>query len=156
MSSIATQQSWQLFVDDVVNQKVSGIGIVIISPEGITLEKSLRLGFSTTNNEAEYEALQAGLVAVQELRGKSIRAYCNSRLIVGQVWGDFEAKDPRMLWYLNQVKCLSDGFHSFTLEQVPRSKNSHADSLATLVTSSREKLLRIILVEDHATPAYAT
>ena len=59
-----------------------------------------------------------------------------------------------MLWYLNQVKRLSWGFHSFTLEQVPRSKNSHADSLATLATSSREKLPRIILVEDHETSAY--
>ena len=61
-----------------------------------------------------------------------------------------------MLWYLNQVKCLSDDFYSFTLEQVPRSKNSHANLLATLATSSKEKLMRIILVEDHATPAYDT
>ena len=59
-----------------------------------------------------------------------------------------------MLWYLNQVKRLSWGLHSFTLEQVPRSKNSHADSLATLATSSREKLPRIVLVKDHETPAY--
>ena len=49
---------------------------------------------------------------------------------------------------------IMGGFHSFTLEQVPRSKNSHADSLATLATSSREKLPRIILVEDHETSAY--
>lgn len=76
--------------------------------------------------------------------------YCDSRLIARQVWGDFEAKDLRMLWYLR----LSGGFHSFTLEQIPRSKNSHADSLATLATSSREKLSIIILVEDHATLAY--
>ena len=55
---------------------------------------------------------------------------------------------------MNQIKRLSGGFHFFTLEQVPQSKNSHADSLATLATSSREKLPRIILVEDHATPAY--
>ena len=103
-------------MDSVVNQKGSGIGIMIISPEGITLEKSLRLGFSAMNNEAEYEALQARLVAVRELRGKFVKAYCNFRLIAGQVWGDFEAKDPRMLWYLNQVKCLSVGFYSFTLE----------------------------------------
>ena len=88
----------------------------MISPDGITLEKSLRLGFSATNNKAEYEALLAGLTAMQKLGGKVIRAYCDSKLIVGQVRGDFEAKDPRTLWYLNQVKRLSGGFHSFTLE----------------------------------------
>ena len=84
----------------VANKKVLGIGIVLVSPYGITLEKSFRLGFLATNNETEYEALLAGLNAVQKLGGKTIRAYCDSRLVVGQVQGEYEAKDPRMLWYL--------------------------------------------------------
>jgi len=91
-------------MDGAANQKWSGIRIVMISLDGITLEKSLRLGFSTKNNEAEYKALLVGLIAMQTLRGKTIRAYCDSRLVAGQVRGDFEAKDPRMLWYLSQVK----------------------------------------------------
>ena len=49
---------------------------------------------------------------------------------------------------------MSGGFHSFILEQVPRSKNSHVDSLATLATMSREKLPRIILAEDLVSLAY--
>lgn len=61
---------------------------------------------------------------------------------------------PRMLWYENQVKRLSWGFHSFTLKQLSRSKNSHADSLATLATTSRENLPRIILMEDYVLHAY--
>ena len=59
-----------------------------------------------------------------------------------------------MLWYLNQVKRLLGGFHSFMLEQFPQSKNSHVDLLATLATISRENLPKIILVEDYAIPAY--
>ena len=51
-------------MDGAANQKGSGIGIVMISPDGIALEKSLRLDFSLTNNRAEYEALLAGLTAV--------------------------------------------------------------------------------------------
>ena len=70
-------------MDGTVNQKGSRIGIVMISPDGITLEKSLRLGFSTTNNEAEYEALLAGLIAMQKLGSRTIRAYCDLRLIIG-------------------------------------------------------------------------
>ena len=70
-------------MDGTVNQKGSRIGIVMISPDGITLEKSLRLGFSATNNEAEYEALLAGLIAMQKLGSRTIRAYCDLRLIVG-------------------------------------------------------------------------
>ena len=40
------------------------MGLVLVSPEKITIERSLRLGFSTTNNEAEYEALLMGMVMV--------------------------------------------------------------------------------------------
>ena len=88
----------------------------MISQDGITLEKSLRLGFLATNNEAKNEALLARLTAVQKLGGKTLKAYYDSRLVVGQVQGEYEAKDPRMLWYLNQVKLLSRYFYSFTLE----------------------------------------
>ena len=35
------------------------MGLVVVSPEGVVIEKSLKLGFSTMNNEAEYEALLA-------------------------------------------------------------------------------------------------
>lgn len=55
---------------------------------------------------------------------------------------------------MGQVKRLLDNFHSFTLEQIPRSRNSHINSLATLATTIREKILSIILVEDLATPTY--
>lgn len=82
-------------------QKGSGVGIVIISLEGIMLEKSLRLCFSVTKNKVKYEPLQVGLIAVQKLRGKLMKVYCDSRLIARQVQDEFEANDPRMQWYLS-------------------------------------------------------
>lgn len=51
-------------MDGAANKKGSGIGIVMLSPDGITLEKSFRIGFLATNNEVEYEALLVGLNAV--------------------------------------------------------------------------------------------
>ena len=48
---------WEVYVDGVSNQKGSGVGLVLVSPEKVVVEKSLRLGFSATNNEAEYETL---------------------------------------------------------------------------------------------------
>lgn len=59
-----------------------------------------------------------------------------------------------MQLYLSQVKRLLANFESFTLQQVPRSQNSHAFSLATLATSIREWLSRIRLVKNLVTPAY--
>ena len=48
---------WEVYVDGASNQKGSGIGLVLISPKKFIVEKSLRLDFSATNNEAEYKAL---------------------------------------------------------------------------------------------------
>jgi len=45
---------WKVYVDGATNQKGSGVRLVLISPEKITIGKSLRLGFSATNNEAKY------------------------------------------------------------------------------------------------------
>ena len=50
---------WKVYVDGVVNHGGSGVRLVLISPKRITIEKSLRLSFSATNNKAEYEALLA-------------------------------------------------------------------------------------------------
>ena len=47
---------WKVYMDGAANKKGSGVGLVLISPEKLVVEKSLRLGFSATNNEAEYEA----------------------------------------------------------------------------------------------------
>ena len=57
-------------MDGAVNQKGFGVGLVLISPKKLIVEKSLRLGFSTTNNEAEYDALLEGMSMVQRMGGK--------------------------------------------------------------------------------------
>ena len=77
------------------------MGIVLVSPEMITIEKSLKLDFLVTNNEAEYEALLMGMAIVQRMGGKAVEMFSNSRLVVGQVKGEFEARDERMQGYLS-------------------------------------------------------
>ena len=72
----------------------AGAGIVIITLEGIRVKHSFRLGFKASNNEAEYEALLAGLRAVLDLGAWEVKVYLDSRLVVNQVEGSFEAKDP--------------------------------------------------------------
>ena len=81
-----------------------------------------------------------------------MEVFFNSRLVVGQVQGELEVRDPRMQEYLSQVRHLQFEFESFNLSQVPKSRNTHADSLATLATSSEQSLPRVILVEDLYNP----
>ena len=77
-------------MDGAANQKGSRIGLVLISPEKLIIEKSLKLGFSAMNNEAEYEALLEGMSMIRRMGGKSATVFLNSRLIVGQVKGELE------------------------------------------------------------------
>ena len=88
--------TWKLYIDEVANQRGSGVGIVIMSPEGITIEKSLMLGFSATNNEAEYKALLTSVVMVKKLGRKVVEVFSNLRIVVEQVKGELEARDHRM------------------------------------------------------------
>ena len=96
VASVSKPPCWKVYVDDAANQRGSEVGLVLITPEGATIEKSLKLGFSAMNNEAEYEALMQGMAMVQKMGGKAVEMFTDSRLVVGQVTGEMEAKDVRM------------------------------------------------------------
>ena len=83
VASIQGLLPWELYVDGAANQRGSGVGLVIVSPEKITIEKSLRLNFSATNNEAEYETLLRGMMMVQKMEGNAVRVFSDSKLVVG-------------------------------------------------------------------------
>ena len=87
---------WKVYVDGVANQRGSGVRLVLVSPKKLTIEKSLRLGFSATNIEAEYEALLEGISMVQRIGRKVVKMFSELRLVVGQVKGELEARDERM------------------------------------------------------------
>ena len=105
-------------MDGAANQQGAGLGLVLISPEDVIIEKSLRLGFLATNNKAEYEALLMGMSMVQKMGGKVVEVFSDSRLIVGQVKGELKARDARMQEYLSQVRCVQMRFESFDLSHI--------------------------------------
>ena len=146
--SVQEPSRWKVYVDGAANQKGSKVGLVLISPEKIIIEKSLRLRFSTINNKTEYESLLQGMVMIQKMGGKAVEVFLDSRLVVGQVKGELKARDVRMQGYLSQVKHLQSDFKFFDVSHVSRNGNTHANSLATLATSSALGLPQVILVKD--------
>ena len=95
---------WEVYTDEASNRKGAGIRIVLITSKKLIMEKSLRLGFLATNNEAKYETLLAGVAMVKQLGEEAMKLYSDSRLVVGQVNGDFKAQDERMQGYLAMVQ----------------------------------------------------
>ena len=88
----------------------------------------MRLQYPTTNNEAEYKALLTGLSIAKVLGATTLRLQSESQLIVGQVNGEYEAKEDRMAKYLSLVKNLMRGFDEVILVQIPREQNTKADT----------------------------
>jgi hypothetical protein len=60
-SQEASAEPWILSVDGASNLRGSGVGVVLEGPDGVMIEQSLRFAFRASNNQAEYEALIAGM-----------------------------------------------------------------------------------------------
>ena len=102
---------------------------------GTSIKYALKLHFSASNNDAEYEALLSGLRVAIEMDAQSILVYSDSQLVVNQVNGEFEAREERMQEYLGMVKALIPRFQYFQISHIPRGENVAADSLARLASS---------------------
>ena len=118
-----------MHTDGSSNRQVGGAGVVLLSPEGDVIECMIRLDFPTTNNEAEYEVLVAGLDLARATRAISVVIYCGSQVIANQVNGDYECKGERMKRYMDQVKRRVDDLQA-KIVQILRGKNEQADCLA--------------------------
>lgn len=99
---------WKIYIDGASNYQGSGLGVVLLSPKGALLERLIRLEFSASNNEAEYEALLSGLRMARKVGAAKVKVFCDSRLVSNQVNGEFEARDERMVKYWTEVKALQN------------------------------------------------
>jgi len=135
---------WKVFMDGASSAMGAGSGIVIITPEGIRLGHSFRLGFRASNNKTEYDALLARLRAVLDMDAWKVEAYSNSQLVVNQVQGSFEARNPQIMEYLRLVRQVMNQFLKPKVVQVARGQNRHVDSLATLASSLTEEVPRLL------------
>ena len=84
------------------------------------IKQTLRFAFKASNNQAEYEALIAGMVLAKEMGAKGLLAKSDSLLVTGQVTGEYQAKDPQMAAYLEYIQVLKESFKVFELVHVPR------------------------------------
>ncbi|XP_052621664.1 uncharacterized protein LOC111883765 [Lactuca sativa] len=139
--------SWTLYTDGASSREGSWVGLILTSPEGEEVTYALRFDFHTSNNEAEYEALLAGLRLAKQMGAKAITALTESRLAANQVNGSFEVRDQRMRRYVKMVKQLVGSFGQFTIKQIPRSENKRADALSKLASTCFDHLSKKVLVE---------
>ncbi|GJS20483.1 reverse transcriptase domain-containing protein [Tanacetum coccineum] len=117
------------------------------TPEGTKFTYALRFQFTASNNEAEYEALIAGLRIAAQMGVRNVHVSVDSKLVANQVLGTYDAKEENMVKYLEKAKSLISGFANFSISQVPRSKNKKADALSKIASTSFAHLSKQVLVE---------
>ncbi|GFS37177.1 hypothetical protein Acr_00g0050430 [Actinidia rufa] len=147
---------WILFVDDSSNQHGCGAGLVIQALSGEQMEYAIRMEFKATNNEAEYEALLAGLRIAAELGAQSLDIFSDSQLVVNQVQGEYLAKDARMIAYLGEVKAASARIKEvkiYQMVQIPWEENKKVDALANLASTFEFLSDRCIPLEFLTSPS---
>ncbi|CAL2230563.1 unnamed protein product [Prunus armeniaca] len=147
---------WILHVDGSANQQGCGADLVLTTPDGSKIEYALRFNFRTSNNEAEYEALLAGLRLAKSMSARQISIHSDSQLIMNQITADFAAKDASMSPYLSAAHQLLQKFQAYEIRQIPRSENSHADALSRLASAINDKVGRKVPVEILSQPSTTT
>nr|KYP71305.1 Retrovirus-related Pol polyprotein from transposon 17.6 [Cajanus cajan] len=130
-------QVWTLHVDGSSNSKGGGAGIILEGPNQVTLEQSLKFGFKVTNNQAEYEALLAGLRLARDLGARRVSCNSDSKLMVEQLSGTYQANNTLLQRYFHTASHQISSFDEFTINHVPREQNTRADLLSKLTSTKR-------------------
>ncbi|GJU37844.1 reverse transcriptase domain-containing protein [Tanacetum coccineum] len=140
-------EAWTLYTDGAASSKGSGAGLILTGPSGVEYAYALRLTFASTNNEAEYEALLAGLRIARMMNVLWIEVKVDSKLVASQINGIYEASNDSMIKYLAKAREYISEFQTFSIENIPRGSNQKADVLSKLATVPFHNLTKEILVE---------
>nr|GEY89856.1 reverse transcriptase domain-containing protein [Tanacetum cinerariifolium] len=152
-SKVKLHKPWILFTDRSSCMDRSGTCLILTNPERMEFTYALRIEFTATNNEVEYEALIAGLRIATRMGTRNLEENVDSRLVANHVLGEYVAKEDNMVQYLDKTKLLIQGFDRFTIKQVPRSENKKADALSKIASTSFAHLSKqadYVLREIHA------
>ncbi|KAL8112855.1 hypothetical protein AgCh_020237 [Apium graveolens] len=129
---------WKLFVDGSSTTESSGAGLILISPEGFTIQQAITFAFKATNNQAEYETLISGLRLAKSLGIMKMIIYSDSQIVVKQTSGEYIVKDPKLAQYQAIVRDILETIPDITILYINREEISKADELSKLVQNTSD------------------
>ncbi|XP_016173755.1 uncharacterized protein LOC107616294 [Arachis ipaensis] len=125
---------------------LSGADIILVSQEGTQIEIFLKFEFPASNNQAEYEALIAGLKLAEEVGTTKVVVFSDSQVVTSQINGEYQAKDSNMKRYLDKTLEHLGWFSETEVKHIIRDLNSRADALFKLATNGQaEEANKVIL-----------
>jgi ribonuclease HI len=124
------------------------IGIVLISPQGASYEFSIPIEKTSTNYQAEYQAVLKGIRLLPKVNAKAVEIFGDSQLVINQLAGEYECKDDILRIYHEECLQLLREFKIVKLEHIPKCHNSEANRLAQGASGYRLILAVELPVED--------
>ncbi|KKS34760.1 MAG: Ribonuclease H [Parcubacteria group bacterium GW2011_GWC2_42_12] len=121
------------------NPGPAGIGCVIFDGQGTLVEEISQGIGETTNNQAEYQALIAGLAKAKELGGRELEVFLDSELVVKQLNREYRVKDKDLAPLFVKVYNLTLSFKRVIFKYIRREENELADALVNLALDKAEK-----------------
>ena len=110
------------------NPGPAGIGYVLTPDSGAQILHGEYIG-ETTNNQAEYKALIAGLQRAHGAGVTNLECFLDSLLVVMQVKGKYKVKNEELKPLVAEVKHIAKNFAAISFDHVRREKNAMADKL---------------------------
>jgi ribonuclease HI len=128
--TIKNVEAWTVFCDGSWGTFGAGAAIVQVAPSKVRTCYAIKLDFSCINNIAEYEALLLGLRKLKAMGIRRAILKTDSQVISSHVDKSSKARDPRLEKYLDAVRRLEASFEGFSVKNIPRGENEHANLLA--------------------------
>ncbi|RVW77305.1 Transposon Ty3-I Gag-Pol polyprotein [Vitis vinifera] len=161
VAAVTSLSGWRMYFDGAANHSGYGIGVLLISPHGDHIPRSVRLAFSdrhpATNNIVEYEACILGLETALELGIRQMEVFGDSNLVLRQIQGEWKTRDVKLKPYHAYLELLVGRFDDLRYTHLPRAQNQFADALATLASMIDipvDATVRPLLIESRSAPAY--
>jgi ribonuclease HI len=120
------------------NPGPAAIAAVLADPDGDVLEERSAAIGRATNNVAEYQALLLGIEHARALGARELELVGDSELIARQVRGEYRVKDAALRELHAQVTAALAGFDRWSIRNVPREDNAHADRLVNEVLDAND------------------
>lgn len=121
---------WKLHFDGSSHKNGNGIGVLLILPDDLPTKLNYRIEGTCSNNEAEYEALIAGLEILLKLGARRVKIRGDSELVIKQITKEYRCIKENLIMYFVIANILITVFDFVDIQHIPRLENQEADDLA--------------------------
>ncbi|RVW21924.1 Retrovirus-related Pol polyprotein from transposon 17.6 [Vitis vinifera] len=163
VAAVTSLSGWRMYFDGAANHSGYDIGVLLISPHGDHIPRSIRLAFSdrhpATNNIVEYEACILGLETALELGIRQMGVFGDFNLVLRQIQGEWKTRDVKLRPYHAYLELLVGRFGDLRYTHLPGAQNQFADALATLASMIDipvDAIVRPLLIKSRSASRAAT